>query len=388
MKSTIPRAVVERGVWEIKVFKNNLNKLLEVAEKEKLETIIVFGEANLAYLTSYRGYGFLVIKEEQATLYVPLMECLRALDEASRVASIKAYTRVVSEPLHSRYGIPVVEGRVQDIVKQILANAKGKVGITLASIPASTLDTMIKSDDKKRIVDISEKILALRSVKEEWEVNMIREATRITEKAIARSLDYIREGMRDYELAGIITREMYWGGAQALAFNPIVAIGPNSAYPHAYPSGHKVRKHSVIVIDVGCIYKNYCSDMTRTVLLNPEKTEMLLLEEVELAYNDALSALKHGVEASEPYAAALRRFVLRRHQAHFTHSLGHGLGVEVHEKPTLSLFSEEKLARNMVVTVEPGLYFPGAYGFRIENPVVITENGALELGSLDKIIVL
>jgi Xaa-Pro aminopeptidase len=216
----------------------------------------------------------------------------------------------------------------------------------------------------------------LREVKQPAEISAIAGAARIADRAFALIVREIRPGMTELAIAARLEYLMKSLGAQRPSFETIVGSGPNGALPHAKPGPRKVRKGDFIVLDFGAFHNGYCSDMTRTVVLGkPSDAHKRIYGMVRDAQLAGLRAVRAGVSGKQADAAA--RGVIERagHGQRFGHGLGHGVGLEVHERPRLGRLSDDRLAAGNVVTVEPGVYLPGWGGVRIEDLVVVTTTG-------------
>jgi Xaa-Pro aminopeptidase len=216
----------------------------------------------------------------------------------------------------------------------------------------------------------------LRAVKDALELATMRDAAKLISEVFRETVPKIKAGLSELQLAAEIEYGIKLKGGSGPAFETIVASGPRSAWAHARPSAKLLGKNELVVLDHGAILRGYCSDLTRTVFLGraPEKVRRLY----------AKNAARPGVKAGEVDAAA--RLSLKRHRLaeYFTHSTGHGLGIEVHEMPRLARDEEIKLEEGMVITVEPGVYLEGLGGIRIEDDVVVTSNGAEDLTSASR----
>ena len=218
---------------------------------------------------------------------------------------------------------------------------------------------------------------ALRAVKDEKEIRAMTVAARLGSQVYADVLPSVKPGVSELDIAAEIEYRMKKRGASGPAFETIVASGPRSAMPHARPTARKLRKNEFVVLDLGAILRHYCCDLTRTVYLGraPRKIRNWY-GAVREAQAAALAAIRPGVPCEAPDLAArsvLRRFGLERG---FTHSLGHGLGLEVHEDPRLARGQRRILEAGNVVTVEPGVYVQGVGGVRIEDDALVAERGA------------
>jgi Xaa-Pro aminopeptidase len=217
---------------------------------------------------------------------------------------------------------------------------------------------------------------ALRAVKEEAELALIKRACEIADRVFERLVEQPFVGRTERDAAWSIEQLFHEEGADSLAFETIVASGPNAALPHGRATGRKIGRGETIIVDTGCTVEGYSSDYTRTFTTGPVDAELKEAYAVAFAAQRAgLDALRAGVTGVEADAAARRVVDDTAFSGTFGHGLGHGLGLEVHEAPRLSTESSDTLAAGNVVTVEPGIYLPGRGGIRIEDNVVVTEQG-------------
>ncbi|WP_088035723.1 M24 family metallopeptidase [Evansella clarkii] len=226
------------------------------------------------------------------------------------------------------------------------------------------------------LVPVSGLIEKMRLIKDEQELNTIREAVAIADSAFDHILGFIKPGVKEIDVSNELEFFMRKQGAVSSAFDIIVASGSRSALPHGVASDKTIETGELVTLDFGAYYKGYCSDITRTLAVgNPS-------DELKKIYNTVLEAQIKGVEGIKPGMTGKEADALTRdhitdkgYGQYFGHSTGHGLGMEVHEGPGLSYKSDTVLEPGMVVTVEPGIYIAGLGGTRIEDDIVITENG-------------
>lgn len=218
---------------------------------------------------------------------------------------------------------------------------------------------------------------SLRAIKDAGEIAAIEEAVALNHKLMDYAPTAIVPGRTEYEIAWDIERFFRENGASELAFASIVAVGPNAALPHYEPGDQPVLENSPVLVDVGCRCKRYCSDQTRTFWAGNAPTPEFsrTLDQVQEAQRRALDILRPGLPVAEAYAAAWNYFDGLGLSKYFTHGLGHGVGLETHEAPSLNPRSESVLEAGMVVTVEPGLYYPEWGGARWEYMALITPDG-------------
>ncbi|MEK6675542.1 MAG: Xaa-Pro peptidase family protein [Planctomycetota bacterium] len=225
----------------------------------------------------------------------------------------------------------------------------------------------------------------LRRIKDETELAIMRKAIRIAEDAFLSVRSRIRVGQTELELAALLEYEMKMRGASAASFATICAEGVNAALPHAHAGNRKIKKGSAILFDWGARVGGYCSDLTRVVFVGSIPPRIGQVYRVVLdAQEKAIRAIKPGRKMCDVDAVAREAIKAAGFGEQFNHGLGHGLGLDVHEPPSLSWRSTEPLEAGMLVTVEPGVYLPGVGGVRIEDDVLVTPTGCRVLSNLPK----
>jgi Xaa-Pro aminopeptidase len=228
----------------------------------------------------------------------------------------------------------------------------------------------------------------LRGVKDEDELEVLREAALIGCRLFDWILGTLRPGMKEIEIAAELEHQARLMGAEGMSFETIVASGERSAYPHGHASQAALPRRGFLTLDFGIIHKGYCSDMTRSVFFGrPKPKERKAYSAVLEAQEAAVAAVAAGVSASEVDEAARR--VLRREglAEAFSHSTGHGVGLEIHEPPRIGAGQKTRLEAGMVVTIEPGVYLPGEFGLRIEDMVQVTRSGGQVLTPAPKALI-
>lgn len=221
-----------------------------------------------------------------------------------------------------------------------------------------------------------------RMIKDEDEVKNIEKACEITDNCFAYILDYIKPGMTEKQIAQEID-EYYKQRTEGVSFDTIVASGENTSKPHAVPTDRKIQENDIILIDMGCKVNGYCSDMTRTFFVGSIPEEIKTVYDLVLKnQNQILNDYKEG--ASTRILTKMVEGNFKLHGYDLIHALGHGVGMEIHEEPFISEKNEKILKENMVVTNEPGIYFPGKFGVRIEDTVQITKFGCISLTKSEK----
>jgi Xaa-Pro aminopeptidase len=236
-----------------------------------------------------------------------------------------------------------------------------------------------------KLVPYNREINGFRGVKEPWELDNMRKAQAIADKAFAEVLPRIQIGMSELELQAELIYCMYKNGAHGLSFDPIVVSGPNSSMPHGVAGERKIQEGDFITLDFGVLYNGYCSDMTRTVAVS------YVTEEMEKVYNTVLQAqlaglavTKAGVPGKDIDGAARKIIADAGYGEYFGHGYGHSLGLEIHENPSPNARNSDPMPLHAVASAEPGIYLPGKFGVRIEDSVIFTEDGYENLASSPK----
>ncbi|MBD5132286.1 MAG: aminopeptidase P family protein [Clostridiales bacterium] len=228
-------------------------------------------------------------------------------------------------------------------------------------------------------------IQAKRAVKTEKEIEFIKTAQQIAETALKKAISRAKAGITERELMAEINYEMIIGGAEKNSFETIVAFGANTAQPHHHPSDKKLDKNELVLVDMGAKYEGYCSDMTRTFCLgNPGQQLAEVYNIVKEAQEYAIKNIKAGMTCHDADALAREYITSHGYGDNFGHSFGHGVGVDIHEEPRVGKNSQTVLVPNMVITAEPGIYIPGLGGVRIEDMLVVGEDGVTDITAYDK----
>lgn len=230
------------------------------------------------------------------------------------------------------------------------------------------------------LVPASAFLRELRAQKDPEELERMEQAQRIAEKALGQILAEIRPGVTEKEIAARLQYLMLHFGAERMSFDPIVASGPNGSMPHAVPTERKIQTGEFVTMDFGCVYKGYCSDMTRTVALGYATDEMKKVYNTVLqAQLAGLAASRAGVSGKEVDTAARNVIKAAGYGEYFGHSYGHSLGLEIHEAPNCNQRNTEPMPLHAVCSAEPGIYLPGKFGVRIEDVAIFEENGCRDI---------
>ena len=232
---------------------------------------------------------------------------------------------------------------------------------------------------------LDEQLNSMRNIKSEEELEKLREAARLADYAVEVGCNAIEEGKTELEILMAIEFELKKKGAEKMAFDTMVLSGPKTASPHGNPGNRKIKKGDFVLFDLGVVYQGYCSDITRTVAFGePTDAQREIYETVRKAEQAAVDSVRPGVKAMEIDEAARNVIEQAGYGSYFTHRVGHGLGISVHEYPSVTGTNELVLEEGMVFTIEPGIYHPGITGVRIEDDVVVTADGVEVLTKFPK----
>ncbi len=342
---------------------SRLSSVRHFLESEGAKAIVFSSLADIRWLTGFAGsHGLLVVTEEETTLITDGRYELQARNEASessiRIAPGDPFEFLVAENIVPADGTIVLQG------DHVTARQYEYVRA------ASSATVRLKDGVLQRA----------RARKDEFEIDLITRAQRISESVLEEILGMLRPGVQELEVAAEIVARHLTKGASAMAFEPIVASGTNSAMPHARPGMRRIGLGDVVLLDFGCQWNGYASDMTRTVVIGPEPEDLRKVYGVVLdAQQRALDAARAGLRANELDEIARKAIAEAGFGECFPHGLGHGVGLEVHEWPRVSSRSTDRLPVGAVITIEPGVYIKGRFGVRIEDMIVLQPGGSKNL---------
>ena len=341
-----------------------IDTLKQRALKE-FDGFLVFRNANLTYFTGFSGASALLIPENgENIVYVYGVNYEQAKAELTE------------------FRVELVE-RGENLMGKIAKQAKAfkikKLAVDALNIESWRSLSKSLGGEKMLATDRSF-IRELRKVKDVKEIELMRKAAELTSEGMRVAYETVVPGMREYEVAAEIEYAMRKQGSYGTCFETIVASGLCSAFPHGGCSDREIREGDLVVVDVGATYKSYCSDMTRTLVAGkPSEKQKKIYQIVKTAQEKAFEAVKPNVKAKDVDGVARKIIGDAGYGEYFVHGLGHGVGLEVHEPPTLSPDSTDTLEVGNVVTVEPGIYLVGYGGVRIEDTVLVQRNGAEKL---------
>jgi Xaa-Pro aminopeptidase len=354
-------------------YKSRLSKLKQELHKQEIDAFIVTDIKNIFYLTGFTGSCAVLVvfsdNRHNDCFYTDARYDKQAHLEVCEEVSVRVYTRELYKELVS-------------YIKNI--NIKN-VSLEANAMVVALYEFIKKELDNKNIIPKAGIIEDLRLIKETVEIDLIKSAIKIAENSYNNVLEKISSGMREKDFANKLEYEMKAFDADDISFRTIVASGVNSAMPHFRTSDKKLENGDVVVVDYGCVYKGYVSDITRTIfvkeVINEIKIYYDILRDVQ---EEVLQKIKPGIIAKDLDLGVRKELSKFNLEKYFLHSLGHGLGIDVHEYPNINSNSEVVLKENMIFTIEPGIYIEDKWGMRIEDIVLVTSDGAEVLTSLSK----
>ncbi len=333
--------------------------------QDKMDFFLIFNNINLTYFTSFSGATALLIpKQGESTLYVSGVNYEQAKAEISGL-TVKLLNRS--------------ENLMEKMTKQMASDIPSKLAVDSLSIESwRALAKAVGGEEKLELG--ANLIRKLRSVKDQDEVKLIREACNLAEIGMQVAFETVKPGVTERRVAAEVEYAMRKKGADGTSFDTIIASGISSAFPHGSCTNRTIHPGDLVVVDLGATYRSYRSDMTRTFTAGKStEKQMKIYETVKAAQQKAFKAMSPNIPAAQVDAAARRVIEMAGFGEFFVHNLGHGVGLEIHEAPILSPDSKDTLAAGNVVTDEPGIYLPGCGGVRIEDTVLVTSNGAERL---------
>ncbi|MDI6693332.1 MAG: Xaa-Pro peptidase family protein [Anaerosomatales bacterium] len=342
-----------------------LAALRRILSDDEIPAMLVTGVSNMRYLTGFDGVfddginAACLVTSEHARFYTDAR-----YSEAARAAA-EGTPWTVRQTSGSMY---------VDICRELQSEGVAQLALE-SSVPYGRFKFI--SEQFVGSVRVTDGLVeGIRQVKEAAEIERIQEAARLTDAAFEHILGYVRAGLTEREVALELEFWMRKNGSEGVAFAPIVASGPNSSRPHATVSDRVIQSGDFLKLDFGACVDGYRADMTRTIVVGRADERQQEVYAAVLAANQAgLAAVRGGVAARDVDAAARNVLVERGFGEQFTHGVGHGVGLDIHELPTLNAESRDQLRTGAVVTIEPGVYLEGAFGVRIEDLVVVEEAG-------------
>ncbi len=331
-----------------------------ILAEHELDGLMVTKQQNWQYLSGFTGTNAVIIVTKDDNY---LITDFRYLEQASKEA----------RGFHILKPFALFEDAV---VEHVIKLGLKKLGFESDNLTYRTYSMYKEKLPGVELIPLQQVVETIRRVKDRKEIKALRKAAGITDAAFNHILDFIKPGARESDLACEIEFFMRKNGAQKSAFDIITASGPRAALPHGVATDKKLALGELVILDFGAVHAGYHADMTRTVVLGqPDRQQKEIYELVLEAQERAMKAIQPGIKCSAVDLIARDLITVRGYGPNFGHSLGHGVGLEIHEKPGFSPKEDTVLEPGMVLTVEPGIYLSGWGGVRIEDLVLITAHG-------------
>jgi Xaa-Pro aminopeptidase len=340
--------------------KNRLRKLREWMEEKELCALLVHSYENRRYFSGFTGSnGYLLITKDRLVLITDQRYTLQATEQAPEYQIIT-------------HGIDPFHTIQQEFHRVSIRN----IGFESTHLSVFLFEKLKDLFPSYRWVPLTNEFLIMRRVKDEAEIEIIRNSVKAADQAFRDLLPLIQPGMTEKQVQIELDYLMSKYGNEGPAFGTIVAADKRAALPHAVPTDNTVKQDHFLLIDFGIKFEGYMSDMTRTIVVgNPPEELLEIYQLVMLALEKSIEAVRPGVTANELDLVARNVFEEAGLEKYSLRGLGHGVGLQIHENPRIVLNGEEVLEKGMIFTIEPGLYIPDRVGVRIEDIVLVTDDG-------------
>ena len=344
---------------------NNLNKMQSILSEGKVDALLLTSQVSRHYAAGYDvAEGVAVIGREKSFYFTDS----RYIEVAQNELQGFAVLEINGEHSYS--------ARINAALEELGARTLGIEEDYLTHSEYLRYETSLHAE----LVPCQKEISAFRQIKDDWEIEEMVKAQEITDLVFAEMCTVLKPGMTEKEAAAELIYRLLKHGADGLSFDPIVVSGPNTSKPHGVPGDRKLEYGDFVTMDFGCTVNGYCSDMTRTVALGFVSEEMSKVYETVLrAQESAIAMTKAGVTGQEVDGTARKIITDAGYGPYFGHGYGHSVGLEIHEAPNCNARNDQPLPAGVVCSAEPGIYLPGKFGVRIEDVVVVTEDGCRDL---------
>ncbi|MDE7260631.1 MAG: Xaa-Pro peptidase family protein [Oscillospiraceae bacterium] len=345
---------------------SRFSKIAEKLDAYGLDAMMITSWPNRLYATQFKSSAGMAIVTKTESYFFTDSRYIEAAEKNITGADIRLNTNDVS---------------LTDLANEaIKAHGIQRLGFEDQYASVSEFNGWQKKLKGVELVPATGLLLELRMVKDEEEVKRLIAAQRIAEKALQDVLDFIKPGKTEKEISAYLQYRMLCHGAEKLSFEPIVVSGANSSMPHGVPTDKPVADGDFITMDFGCVHGGYCSDMTRTVAVGHATGEMEKVYYTVLeAQKAGIAAAKGGVTGKFVHEAGAKVIADAGYGAYFGHGFGHSLGVEIHENPRFAPSNNNPIPAGAVLSAEPGIYLPGRFGVRIEDVIILKEDGCVDI---------
>lgn len=348
---------------------NSKNDIL--IEKTKTDAVLLINESNMHYFCGFSpSEGVVFLTKEGIGYHIVDSRYTEAAENHAKSTNLKVIE---------------INTKFSDTVKEICIKHNIKtIGFENETISLKAYNTY-KEATGCEFIPINNCLAEMRNAKSDEEIYLMKQANAIAEKSFTELLNYIKIGKSEKELASLFDYLMAKNGSDGLSFDTILLTGSHTSLPHGVPCERKIEKNDFVLFDFGATYKGYHSDMTRTIAIGGATVEMKEMYQLVLdAQLAGIDALKNGVKCADVYKAAYDVLETKNMGKYFRHSLGHGVGLDIHEGYNASPRSNDTYQVNNVTSVEPGIYIPDKFGIRIEDVCIVKEQGCENISTVSK----
>ncbi len=338
-------------------------KVFEVLKEQNVGAFWVTNHDNKRYFSNFSGTTSEVVVTQDKVYFI----------------TDGRYATQVKSEVNENCEIIIIESNMGYVDKVVeLLSAHDRVAFETSTLTVERYAAMKAKMGDVEVVDFANVVEKLRLCKTEEEIDLIKKAVAITDAAYAHVIANVKPGMTEMEVKLMAENQHMLLGAESQSFSAIVAAAENGAKPHANASDYVIQEGDMVTLDFGCFYKGYCSDMTRSFVVGetPNNEEIVKIHElIQKTMNTQIEHVKAGMTCFEIDKIGRDMIAEAGYEGKFIHGTGHGIGLEIHEAPTVTYLSDQVLEPGMTITIEPGIYVEGLGGIRIEQDVVVRENG-------------
>jgi len=371
----------------MRVNSTRFDKAKRILVSEGINALLLLEPKNIYYLTGFYSHSLDVPSavifsgDNEATLTVSRIELDRAA-ESSWINDVRCY---YPYPLKTDEKNEKVDSAI-DSVSAIIEEkglTESIIGVELSRLSVSTFESLKKKLPKVGFKDISKSVWEMRMYKDITEIENIQRAMEIAEKGLRTAIEIISPGTTEIQVAVEVESALRRAGSQKALFESVVVSGAKSAYPYAIAGNKKIEENELVMINVAASYNEYCADVARTIFTgSPNKKHKEIFEVVKQAFTDTLQYAKPGLPLGQLDQAARRVIKEKGYEPFFIHPIGHGIGLDQYEPPIISLNNTDKIREGLILNLEPAIYIPEFGGLKIENTILITEEGNQVLNKL------
>lgn len=339
--------------------KKRITALREKNKKLGIDSFFVTNGINVSYLSGFRGHDSMLFITRRGQFFITDS---RYIEEAGK--TVPNFTKML------------VKVSLYETLRELIsASGSERVGFESMDVPYGVAEKLKELLPKVKFISLRDSIEDIRSIKDEREISLIKKSVALSKRVLDKAIGLLRPGVTEKHLAGVIESEFIKAGAHA-GFSPIVACNKNSSMPHARPGSTRISRNSFTMIDIGCNLDGYNSDITRTVSIGKRNRRFeKIFGIVQNAQEEAIRLIRPGKKISDIDNLARSIIIKEGYGKCFGHALGHGVGLDVHENPSVSRSNANLLRPGMVFTIEPAIYIPGFGGVRAEDMVLVTNDG-------------